>query len=228
MENKSFKPINWLSNLVWKIKPKGIFEGSKEFWNKRYKSQGTSGPGSYGRLALFKSEIVNDFLKHHEVKSVIDFGCGDGNQIRDIQFSEYIGFDVSENTIKKCRKLYEDKKNYLFKVTDEYNGEEADLVISLDVIFHLVENRVYQKYMERLFNASRRYIIIYSSNFEQISLNPFKPYKQVRHRKFTDWISKNQNDWKLYRFIENPYMKKTGDSSKNHSHSNFYIYKKEG
>lgn len=224
MKWKLFKPINWLSNLVWHVKSKVKFEGSEEFWNKRYNTYGTSGPGSYGRLAAFKSSVINDFLQKHEVASVIDFGCGDGNQIRDIKFPKYLGFDVSEKIIQNCRVQFKDRKDYQFKIIEAYTGEKADLTLSLDVIFHLVEDQVFQKYMERLFEASKKYIIIYSSNYDQITLNPFSQSTQVRHRKFTNWINKNANNWNLYEFIENPYLKREGDSAKSHSHSNFYIF----
>lgn len=40
----------------------------------------------------------------------------------------------------------------------------ADLSLSLDVIYHLVEDEVFETYINTLFKSARRYVIIYSSN----------------------------------------------------------------
>jgi hypothetical protein len=41
---------------------------TKTYWEQRYKSGGNSGAGSYGKLASFKGEIINDFAEKHNVK----------------------------------------------------------------------------------------------------------------------------------------------------------------
>ncbi|WP_048031256.1 MULTISPECIES: hypothetical protein [Brevibacillus] len=48
-------------------------------WEDNYASGGNSGLGSYGVLALFKAEVINEYIKEQQVKSVIEFGCGDGS-----------------------------------------------------------------------------------------------------------------------------------------------------
>lgn len=57
------------------------FPGSAAYWEKRYERGGTSGPGSCGRLAQFKAEVVNRFVAEHDVQSVVEFGCGDGGVV---------------------------------------------------------------------------------------------------------------------------------------------------
>lgn len=37
--------------------------------------------------------------------------------------------------------------------------------MSLDVIYHLIEDEIYNKYMNNLFMAAEKYVFIYSSNF---------------------------------------------------------------
>ena len=59
----------------------GPFPGSQEYWVKRYEKGGNSGPGSYSELAKFKARVLNDFVRNEHVQSVIEFGCGDGNQL---------------------------------------------------------------------------------------------------------------------------------------------------
>jgi hypothetical protein len=37
--------------------------------------------GSYGKFAAFKAEVLNAFVQEMRVDTVIEFGCGDGNQL---------------------------------------------------------------------------------------------------------------------------------------------------
>src|SRR5688572_13218080 len=78
------------------------FPGSSPYWNKRYEGGGTSGAGSYGRLASFKADFLNNFVQEHDVGSVIEFGCGDGAQLGLAAYPKYIGLDVSPTAIKLC------------------------------------------------------------------------------------------------------------------------------
>src|SRR5262245_42492336 len=70
------------------------FPGSARYWQFRYKEGGSSGAGSYGRLAQFKSEVLNKLVAHQDVKTVVEFGCGDGNQLLTARYPQYIGLDV--------------------------------------------------------------------------------------------------------------------------------------
>ena len=42
---------------------------SAQYWRDRYRAGGNSGAGSYGRLAGFKAEIVNAFVREHDIAS---------------------------------------------------------------------------------------------------------------------------------------------------------------
>ena len=210
----------YLRIIINLIKPKP-FPGSSKYWEERYAFGDNSGVASYGKFASFKSEIVNNFVTSQDVTSVIEFGCGDGNQLELANYPRYIGLDVSETVILLCKQKFASHANKAFKLVREYEGEIADLSLSLDVIYHLVEDEVYEKYMRTLFKAARRYVIIYSSNFDSNS-----DYKgtHVRHRKFTRWIQHNVNGWKMIDHIPNRYPYK-GDY-KTGSSADFFIYKK--
>jgi len=192
----------------------------KEYWNKRYIHNLTSGKGSYDKLGEFKAQIINSFLKYICVKDVIDFGCGDGNQLKMINYSKYIGYDISEEAIKICRQKFKNDKTKKFYTIDEYNNETADLTTSLDVIYHLIDDNMFEEYMFRLFNASKKYVIIYSSNTDEVFPNQ---NEHIKHRKFTDWIEKHIKDWKFFAYIRNKYRYSI---IKNGSLADFYIYKR--
>ena len=193
---------------------------SEDYWKKRYQSGGTSGPGSYGRLAEFKAEVLNDFVRDRQIKSIIEFGCGDGNQLELAEYPSYIGFDVSQDAISQCKKLFPEDTTKSFKLIDEYGGETASLTLSLDVIYHLLEDSIFNEYMKLLFSSSNKYVIIYSSNINRPASF------HVKQRKFSTWIDTNKPQWKLLLKIPNKYPFK-GDDENENSIADFYIFEKE-
>jgi len=178
------------------------FPGSQRYWIERYATGRNSGPGSYGELAEFKAEVLNDFVRTHDVKSVIEFGCGDGNQLRLASYPRYAGLDVSPQAVARCRETFRCDPTKTFKHVDDYAGERADLALSLDVVFHLVEDKVFAAYMTRLFASAERFVIVYSSNTDE---RPPGTAPHVRHRKFTRWVDEAAPGWKLVRHIPNRY-----------------------
>lgn len=192
---------------------------SRDYWKKRYARGGTSGPGSYAHLARFKADVLNAFVAEHGCSSVVEFGCGDGNQLRLAKYPAYTGYDVSSEAIAICRGLFGDDRSKQFRLLDDYDGETADLALSLDVIFHLVEDDVFDGYMQRLFDASHRFVCIYSSDTDD-QLGERAPH--VRHRRFSDWISQRRPDWRLFHSVKNPYSY-SGDY-RNTSFSDFYFF----
>jgi hypothetical protein len=197
------------------------FPGSTAYWEKRYLAGGNSGVGSYGFFAEFKADILNKFVAEHHVQTVIELGCGDGNQLRLAKYPMYVGFDISSTVILRCKELYESDDKKSFRLISEYNDDKADLALSLDVIYHLVEDSIFESYMPMLFGASQRYVIIYSSDFED---NRGYEGTYIRHRKFTRWIQENLQNWKLVEHIPNRYPYR-GDY-RTGSWAEFFIYEK--
>jgi SAM-dependent methyltransferase len=197
------------------------FPGSDEYWEERYATGGNSGVGSYGKFAEFKAEVINGFVRSRGVKSVIEFGCGDGSQLRLADYPSYVGIDVSKSAIERCRAEFGADSTKAFQLRGEYGGEKADLALSLDVIYHLVEDEVFEVYMQDLFGAARRFVAIYSSNADE---NTISEASHVRHRKFTDWVERNAPAFGLVEHIPNrhPYH---GDYTTG-SFADFYIYER--
>ena len=196
------------------------FPGSKEYWEQRYQSGGNSGAGSYSKLAEFKADVLNDFVKKHHIETVIEYGCGDGNQLRLSEYPSYIGFDVSQNAISLCSGMFTKDRTKKFKLLSEYRGEIAQLTLSLDVIYHLIEDEVFSSYMVRLFTSSSHFVIVYASNSDG---HQYSKAPHVKHRKFTNWVVANQPNWELLQFIPNKYPYIENDNI-NGSFADFYIY----
>ena len=198
-----------------------VFTNSTEYWNARYKLGGNSGSASYNELALFKADVLNEFVQAHRVSTVLDFGCGDGAQLALACYPNYIGLDVSEKAVELCRTRYQDDRNKQFHpIAVGQPAFIADLTLSLDVIYHLVEDRVFNQHMAALFNASRKYVGIYSSNEDRVSPGP-----HVRHRRFVTWIERQRPDWRQIGFVKNKY-RWDETRPKQTSFADFYFFEK--
>ena len=197
------------------------FSTSEQYWIERYEKGRNSGPGSYNQFSEFKAEILNAFVDEHGIKSVIEYGCGDGNQLELASYKQYLGFDVSPVALSRCKTIFKDDATKSFKMISDYSGETAELTLSLDVIFHLIEDEAYETYMTRLFSSSTRFVAIYSSNKDT---QDTVQAPHVKHRAFVPWVQVHHPDWQLLRHIPNkhPYQAETGDGS----FADFYIYQK--
>ena len=82
-----------------------------------------SGPGSYGCNADKYVELISDYIKQHNIKSVTDIGCGD-----------YVNREQLSEHIEPVHFLAKDL-SLPFDV-----GRKFDVVISLEVAEHLPES----------------------------------------------------------------------------------------
>ena len=198
--------------------------GSSGYWENRYRHGGNSGAGSYNRLAEFKANVINDFIEKNDILSVIEWGCGDGNQLALLKCPEYTGIDISKTAIQNCTEIFQnDPRKMFYEKSDYHPTKKFDLSLSLDVIYHLVEYDVFSEYIYSLFQSSRKFVCIYASNTEdQIS----NAATHVKHRKFTDHIQQYYPNWKLYEYIPNAYPYDPEDQD-NTSFADFYIFQKE-
>lgn len=194
---------------------------SADYWETRYSKGRNSGPGSYSRLAAFKADVINDFVRDRNIQSVIELGCGDGAQLQQADYPAYTGVDVSRTVLQSTSDLFKDDPSKRFLHLDDVtDADQADLAMSLDVIYHLVEDKVFEQHMNLLFRLAKRYAIIYASN-EDRPVNDI----HVRHRKFTDWIERNQPSFHQVKMIKNPYPEDLADPD-NTSFADFYFFER--
>lgn len=179
--------------------PPRPFSGSESYWIERYNSGRNSGNGSCSMLAEFKAKIINEFVQQKNIKTIIEYGCGDGNQLKLAVYQSYIGFDVSPKAVSLCREAFLNDFTKTFKMIGDYNNETAELTLSLDVIYHLIEDNVFSDYMNRLFDSSNRFVIIYSSDTDVNLEGPVAHH--VKHRNFTQWVGSMKPEWRLMRHI---------------------------
>jgi cyclopropane fatty-acyl-phospholipid synthase-like methyltransferase len=199
------------------------FAGSGRYWEEVYAQGGNSGEGSYGVLADYKASVINRLVADEAVQSVIEFGCGDGNQLSLGNYPSYVGVDVSATAVSRCRERFAADKTKRFLSVSEYGGERADLALSLDVIYHLTEDGVFENYMSTLVKAGTRLICIYSTNHEE----SYGWGVHVRHREFTRWMGEHAPDWHLRYKWENP-NKPTDPQADRHktSPADFFLFER--
>jgi hypothetical protein len=203
--------------LLSQLRQRRRFSGSVDYWKARYVEGGNSGQGSYGELGRAKAAFLNGFVHSYNVDSVIEFGCGDGHQLSLANYPSYVGLDVSRIAVGLCKSRFAEdptKSFFLYEsasFVDRMGLFTADLAISLDVVYHLVEDGIFETHMQHLFGAGERYVIIYSTNEVVKNTAP-----HVRHRNFSKWVENHQPQWRLTEVIQGP------DSLP--GRADFYIY----
>jgi len=181
---------------------------SKKYWGDRYSTGGNSGEGSRGVLAEYKAATINKFVKDNNIQTVCELGCGDV-QFLLYDMTNFTGYDISEFIIEENKKKF----NYINLKFTSVREEliSYDLLLSLDVILHLIEEHVYQDHIKDLFALSNKYVMIYSPDRDESFNAPHNKY-----RKFSKDVPLN---WKLKQLIENPHK---GELTQ----ADFYIFEK--
>lgn len=216
-------PLRWLRDHVFPGKTLP-FKDSRQYWNERYARGGNSGEGSYGPLAKYKADFINHFAAEHGISSAVEFGCGDGNQAAMFNFECYLGLDINQLCIGSARKALA-RPGWQFQTMEEYHLAAADKVIdlalSLDVTYHLIEDEAYTAYLNDLFGAAERYVLIYASD-----LDHFDPaFPHVRHRPVVKEASERFSEWRFVRTEKNPYYRDP-QSTKFGSFAQFHVFEK--
>ncbi len=131
-------------------------------WGKDVAGKGTSGSGSTLEITREYRAYVEDFIKKHAIKSVVDAGCGDWSfsSAMDWGDASYLGVDIASDVIEAVRKKHE-KGKIRFQVgdiTDELPA--ADLLISKDVLQHLSNELVHKFIRNNLRKGKYKWVIL--------------------------------------------------------------------
>lgn len=184
------------------------------YWERRYRDGRTSGAGSEGVEGQYKADYISDFIHNRGVNTVVDWGCGDGqvlNLIR-LEGAQYTGVDVSQTIVDRMRGKF---PQYRFiGPSDDHNYEDAyRMSMSMDVLFHLPDDRDYFEYLDHLFNSATRHVVIYSTDEAD-----GRTARHVFRRKFTADIAERFVDWEL----------KTAEPPLHEGLASFFVYGKVG
>ncbi len=123
---------------------------TSDYWKTRYDRGAGSGGGSRGAEAAMKASLIDRVIDEAQPQSVLDFGCGDG----------YVGALVTREVPRWI--AYDPNVAGLGRLPDGV----FDLVLSLDVLFHLPNDEEYRAYMRSLFDYAAHYVLVWSTNHD--------------------------------------------------------------
>jgi len=111
-----------------------------------------------------------------------------------------------------------DPQKSFYRTGEAPNDLSAEFALSMGVVYHLVEDDIFDAYMRVLFAAATRYVVICTSSEDEPWHSP-----HVRHRKFTDWIEHNEPAWRVAQHIPNEYPYDPADQEHT-SFADFYMF----
>ena len=167
-------------------------------------------------MAAFKAGFINGFVADNAIADVLDLGCGDGHLLSLLQVPAYVGVDVSPAALACCVARFPQHRFLPFAALDASVG--ADLALSIDVIFHLVEDAVFAPLHARAVRPCERFVLMYSSNADRNWSSP-----HVRHRRFTDHVADAGRSGGLLAHVPNRYPFDPARPDET-SFSDFFVY----
>ena len=161
----------------------------KCYWDKRYKT-GNSGVGSYGKWLDFKLQKIKEI---RGVSSVLDVGFGDLNTGLQVMLffskASYLGLDISEMALQQAKSKNLDKRFNFKLIKDSCFSYPSDLVLCLDVLFHITQNEDYENMLKSLKRSWKKHMFLTVYKDECVSL---KTASHMKIRKFSPiYFSKN-------------------------------------
>ncbi|GAH64399.1 unnamed protein product, partial [marine sediment metagenome] len=136
----------------------------EKWWDSWYGRGGSSGSGSEGELLEYKVNYLNELFKKYCLKTVLDFGCGDGVVASRLNCQIYLGIDISSKVIEFCkarikRPGFSFEHGHFFDYTPEVIknkfASNLDCCMCIDVLYHISDTEVLNKILENLFSSER-------------------------------------------------------------------------
>ena len=142
---------------------------------------GGSGGGSSPEATKSFRQVLQDFIKEKNIKTVVDFGCGDWTSTHLINWEsiKYIGLDVVGSVILDNQKKYSSKNISFAEIEskEDVNKFFADLLIVKDVLMHWCNEDIIEFINKALPNYN--YIVLVNNSINANSERPnTSPYFQ--------------------------------------------------
>tara|TARA_B100000963_G_scaffold359844_1_gene388435 strand:+ start:984 stop:1691 length:708 start_codon:yes stop_codon:yes gene_type:complete len=112
---------------------------NQKFWNRKY-----SAPNVESFAFRLKSKLLDKYIPQNKKLKILEFGCGEGSNmnyfIKTYKYDGY-GVDISEESIRVCKKKINQKKFKLINPKpskdDIFFDKKFDLVVSFEVLYYL-------------------------------------------------------------------------------------------
>ena len=126
---------------------------------------GSSGTGSkYTRDNIKYIKYLNDMIKDKNIKNICDFGCGDFEIMKHLDFQDinYTGIDIVKSVIDNNNDKFK-KENINFKINQDIITK-YDLVVIKDVLQHH-EDKYVEELLSQLINDNKYVLCINGFKF---------------------------------------------------------------
>jgi SAM-dependent methyltransferase len=140
---------------------------TRSFWEHRYRENPDlgSGVGSKDFWRARKLRFVERFICTGNIRSILDLGCGDLQVMGALKLPDgitYTGIDFSEQVVARNRERF---PHYSFISADlgelsSLKLPTPDLIVCLDVLFHIGSDSTYDRVLEYLCNAGAKAILL--------------------------------------------------------------------
>lgn len=136
---------------------------AKQYWDDRYSSGHTSGDGSYGK----ELEQKVSYLKDLKINSISEIGCGDLNFIKSLLEHypgvPYVGQDISDVIIDRNKGI----NPQIRLTTDISKLPKSDLLLCIDVLFHITDEEEYQKMLTTIKSKWTNYLALTAYEYDK-------------------------------------------------------------
>lgn len=104
-----------------------------------------SGEGSLEKYTKKYRIFLEKFLSEYKIKSVLDFGCGDWQFSKYIDWNgiQYHGVDIVQSVIEHHKNKYQTDSIQFSLIGEEYQHEAADLFVVKDVFQHWSNQKIF-------------------------------------------------------------------------------------
>ena len=106
---------------------------------------------------------LENFLKDNNIKSVIDFGCGDWQFSQHVKWGDidYLGLDIVESVIETNKKQFPAHK-FVCDIDVFPYLKDRDLIIIKDVLMHWPDEQI-ETFLDRLIKQDIRILLVNSA-----------------------------------------------------------------
>lgn len=169
-----------------------------QYWEERYKGGSDSGYGSYGTQLQKKL----DLLQNLDIKTISEYGCGDFNLGRHLLMmypdAKYTGYDISQYIVERNQALYP-----YATFTNEPALPKADLVLCVDVLFHIIDDEEVEKVLNNLDKLWTKYLAITAYETPQDNTAPHVKVRKFSPSRFGEPIVRKivEDDGELYFYL---------------------------
>jgi SAM-dependent methyltransferase len=83
--------------------------------------------------------LVEQYIRPRQSDRILDIGCGPGSIVPYLPTSEYVGFDVNPDYIRRAQRLFPEARFVCDRVIEHQlsGGKSFDIVLALGIVHHL-------------------------------------------------------------------------------------------